>query len=353
MTCTNCGQPMAASDVFCGKCGAHAAATASAIIAERGLAQDVPTAARPMAESTITQSLESVGASPFDADAVYLQKTLRHEPMELGLDDSVSLRTLFIMVVRAYIAWAIVFIVLGFFGIIELANHSGPDLLIVAFVAGVVVFWGMLLGSKVTEPIGEWRTLLPDRAGQAACYYNMIRVVLKRRDLPISVAPRVQSIQLAVHGNPVKRTIVLSESEYRTYVTVFPYGTSLYVGWQMWRRRSGVQLIRRALIDRVTAANLVTAMLRTDRARAVREAVHLACREALYATPDESLWAQAQQLPLPPVEQESALLSPQPASPVLPPPSISIPAASSAPAPAASATPALPQTAAPMEESYE
>ena len=97
----------------------------------------------------------------------------------------------------------------------------------------------------------------------------------------------------------------------------------------MWRRRSGAQLVKRALVDRVTAVNLVTAMLRTDRARAVREAVRLACREAVYLTPDEGLWAQAQQLRLPRVEQESALLMPQhPASPALPPPSVMTPPSS-------------------------
>ena len=99
-------------------------------------------------------------------------------------------------------------------------------------------------------------------------------------ELPIT--PQLRSIQLNTQGRPVKHTIVLSENEYQAYVTVFPYGTSLYVGWQMWRRRSGPRLVKRALVDRVTAVNLVTTMLRTDRARAVREAVHLACREAVY-----------------------------------------------------------------------
>jgi hypothetical protein len=49
----------------------------------------------------MTQSLDPAGPSPFDADAVYLQQTLRHEPMELALDDSVSLRTLGILLLRA------------------------------------------------------------------------------------------------------------------------------------------------------------------------------------------------------------------------------------------------------------
>jgi hypothetical protein len=344
MICAKCGLQMAESDSFCGRCGTRVTAAVGVIVAERG-PQSVPAAG---AQAVMAQPPGSAGPSQFDADSVYLQKTLRHEPMELALDDSVSLRTLFVMVVRAYVAWAIVFIVIGIIGLIELANHGGPALLIVAFIASIIAFWGILLGARVTEPIGEWRTLLADRAAQSASYYKMIKTVLKRRDLPIAVSAQDKSIELAERGNPVKYTIVLTENEYRTYVTVFPYGTSLYVGWQMWRRRSGAQLIQRALIDRVTAANLTTAMLRTDRARAVREAVHLACREALYATPDEGLWAQAQQVPLPPVEQESALLAPQPASPVLPPPSITIPNPSAAPP-----APALPQAAASVETPHE
>ena len=247
--------------------------------------------------------------------------------MELALDDSVSLRTLGILLIRAWLAWVFVFVVFGFFGAIEAAHGAGSALLYVGFVLSVVIFWVVLLVSRVTEPIGEWRALLADRAGQSEPYYRMITAVLERRELPIT--PQLRSIQLSTRGRPVKHTIVLSENEYQAYVTVFPYGTSLYVGWQMWRRRSGGQLIKRALVDRVTAANLVTAMLRTDRARAVREAVHLACREAVYATADEALWAQAQQLRLPKVEQEASLLLQQhPASPAVPPPSMTSPPAS-------------------------
>lgn len=371
MSCMNCGGELGPSDSFCGNCG-----NPRALAAPRSFDEEIPaplTVSQPVVPqkdipteeargrgrrllrrhyeggASVTQSLESAGPSPFDADTVYLEKTLRHEPMELALDDSVSLRTLAIVLVRAYLAGAIVFVVLGIFGAFEAAHGGGSALLYVASTASFVVFWVVLLGSKVTEPIGEWRALLADRAGHSESYYRVITAVLQRRELPIT--PQLRSIKLTTRGGPVKHTIVLSENEYQAYVTVFPYGTSLYVGWQMWRRRSGAQLIRRALIDRVTAANLVTAMLRTDRARAVREAVHLACREALYATPDEGLWAQAQQLRLPSIEQEAALLQ-QPASPALPPPSIRTPAPSSAPAPDASATPA-PQTRVPREKPHE
>lgn len=285
----------------------------------------------------MTQSLESTDPSPFDVDSVYLQQTLRHEPMELGLDDSVSLRTLAILLARAYLSSLFVFIIfLILFGYVAATSHS-VGLLSLPFIAGIITFLVVLLGSKVTEPIGEWRTLLPNRAGQAESYYRVIAAVLRRRDLPI--IPQLRRVQLNTPGRPVKHAMVLAEDSYQTYVTVFAYGTSLYVGWQMWRRRSGAQLVKRALVDLLKGANLVTVMLRTDRARAVREAVHLACREAVYATPDDNLLVLAQQLRLPQVEQESVLL-PQPASPVLPPPSTM---AAPAPPPAAWGTQAAPR----------
>jgi hypothetical protein len=369
MMACSCGSTFENGDTFCGNCGSPRDLTAPPPAVLRPFGDrnsDRPlTVSRPIVSQTgipdeqahgnggwlpgqhheggvpVTQSLESADPSPFDADAVYLQTTLRHEPMELALDDSVSLRTIGILLVRAYLAWAISFVVLGILGGFVAVRGGGGTLLLVAFFVSVVVFWVVLLGSKVTEPIGEWRTLLADRAGQSESYYRKITAVLRRRDLPIT--PQLRSIELNTQGRPVKHTIVLSENEYQAYVTVFPYGTSLYVGWQMWRWRSGARLIDRALTDRMTAANRVTAMLRTDRARAMREAVHLACREAVYATADEGLRAQAQQLRLPQVEQESALLTPQPASPLLQPPSTRIPASSFAP----------PLSGAPMERPHE
>jgi hypothetical protein len=341
MTACSCGSLFEQGDAFCANCGGPRARSAPLPVTPRPGRRDERGA-------SLIQPPEPAGSSPFDADAVYLQKTLRHEPMELALDDSVSPRTFRILLSRAWLAWLVVFAPLAFFGGVKAASGQGGSLLILAFLAGIVVFWVVLLTAKVTEPIGEWRTLLADRAGQAESYYRMINAVLRRRELPIT--PQLRSIQLAGTGRQVKFMIELSENEYHTYVTVFPYGTSLYVGWQMWRRRSGAQLVKRALTDLVKGTNLVTVMLRTDRARAVREAVHLACREAVYAIPDESLWTLAEQLRLPQVEQESALLLPQqPASPVIPPPAARVPAQPSAQARAGWETLPPPRSAGPGE----
>jgi hypothetical protein len=361
MACA-CGYPFEGEDAFCANCGSPRALSAPHF-AQRPAGDNIssapPTVPRPAVPqpripyeqaredgrrhpgqpreggTSTGPSPESAGPAPFDADAVYLQKTLRHEPMEVGLDDSVSLRTLCMLVVRAWLAWVVASIPLTVLGLIEAFRGQGSTPLVLVSYVSFAVFWVVLLSSKVTEPIGEWRTLLADRAGQSESYYRMINAVLRRRQLPIA-AVQLRSIQLNTEDRPVKHTIELCENEYRTYVTVFPYGTSLYVGWQMWRKRSGAQLIKRFLVDLVRGTDLVTAMLRTDRARAVREAVHLACREAVYASPDETLLVLAKQLQLPQVEQEPALLLPQQTvSPVIPSPSPRIPAPSPAQAPAA------------------
>jgi hypothetical protein len=74
-------------------------------------------------------------------------------------------------------------------------------------------------------------------------------------------------------------------------VSVFGYGTSLYLGWMMWRSRRGYLLIGKYLADLVNGMlgriDPETVILRTERPRAMREAVHAACREGLYVAIQE------------------------------------------------------------------
>lgn len=283
-----------------------------------------------------TPSTTPADPSPFDKDAAYLNQTLRHERMELALDDSVSLHTIGLIIVRAWLAAIIPLAVFGVLGAIMLfsAADSGGDIsgaslmLSLAIFSGGAVFWLVLLLAKVTEPIGEWRVLLAERWSHAESYHRMIAAALYRRAIPLHLWHK--RVVLNAVGRPVKHTIVLTEGDYQAYVTVFPYGTSLYVGWQMWRRRSGAQLIGRALVDRFSATNIVAAMLRTDRPRAMREAVHLACREAVYQPVSAEQWDLAMRVDLGELVDENTLLQPQQPSPVIPaqaaPPAGTVPA---------------------------
>jgi len=261
----------------------------------------------------------SVGGLPVqDVDSVYLEKTLRHEPMELSLDDSVSLKALLYLVVRAWVASVIffsVFLVLWWItgGASSFGNTlngggagGGSGLLDFAVIGSWIVFWGLLLFSKLTEPIGEWRVLLADRRQYSGSVYSAVAGVLAARQMPIRPVPR------RIHADPastaVKNVLELKDGQYSAYVTVFPYGSSLYLGWMMWRRRSGAALVWRMLADMVGsifgAADAVRVMLRTDRPRAMREAVHAACREGIYTAVRHEAVPESYGFPggLPPVE---------------------------------------------------
>ncbi|WP_345437092.1 hypothetical protein [Actinoallomurus vinaceus] len=207
--------------------------------------------------------------------------------MELSLDESVSWRALYSLAMRAAVISLMLFslfILLGVFSLF-LGTASGLETLAVLgfFISGCV-YWLVLLLSQSGEPIAEWRTLLENNAPAAASSYAAIYGSLARRRIPVhAAAMRIRSDIL----NPevVNNRLVIPERYYVAYVSVFPYGTSLYVGWMMWRVRRGYQLIGIFIKDVIGGifgrSGSVGQMLRTEKVRAMREAVHSAVREGV------------------------------------------------------------------------
>lgn len=217
-------------------------------------------------------------------DAEYRRQTLRHGQVEVNFDESVSLWSLLVLYVRAsLVSWVFYIVVLVFWALLQIGNPGGTNfgLLIVGSLASLAVFFVVLLGSKVTEPIGEWKSVLEGRAAAETSAYARICDVLMRRAIPAQ--PDVRRFRLARGGTNSRLTV--RDGSYVAYVSVFPYGTTLYLGWTMWRVRSGAALIWVFVKDMFKNAagqgGLVNQMLRTERARAMREAVHAAVREGV------------------------------------------------------------------------
>jgi hypothetical protein len=265
-----------------------------------------------------------------DVDSIYLEKTLRHEPIEPSLGDTDSLRALTSLAIRAGFASAILltlfvtlWIVTG--GLSSVANPAGPGntgLLAVALISSFAVFWLALLVARTQEPVGEWRVLLADRWEYSNSVYSAVAGVLAARALP--VRPTARRISADPGSRQVKNFLELRDGQYAAYVTVFSYGSSLYLGWMMWRRRSGAALLGRLLADLVApmlgAADPARTMINTDRPRALREAVHAACREGVYSAVRQEMVADSFGFPggLPPIEAYQP--TPPQAPTVLPPP---------------------------------
>ncbi|WP_338897040.1 hypothetical protein WBG99_16515 [Streptomyces sp. TG1A-60] len=254
-----------------------------------------------------------------DANAAYLDKNLLHMPVETHLDDSVSWRQLLQLFVYALLASFLAFLPLFFFGLILLAGGSAEGFAVMAglaYIASGIAFWVTLLGMRLVEPIAEWRVLLADRSGSLDSAYVSIRGTLARRHIPVDRAERV--IATGLGRDQVRSRLVLSEGRCQVYVSVFSYGTSLYLGWQMWRSRRGYALIGGFVSDLIASVmgrlSPERIMMRTEGVRAMREAVHAACREGLATAVDQVVVPVTYGFPqgLPPVRADHARSAPTP-----------------------------------------
>ena len=220
-------------------------------------------------------------------DIAYRMQTLTYRPVETGLDDGVPLATL----VRLFVwAWAASFLVSAvvfvFFEVVYLLSpsdpednglpHSGP--LLIWVVLTFVAFWLVLLAARIDEPIAEWKTLLEDRFAAADSAYAAIYGTLRGRGIPVDAA--AERVRGEVLGRSVvNNRLVLTERSYTVFVSVFPYGTSLYTGWTMSRRRRGAIILGHFFKDLFGRAGGINELLRAERVRAMLEAVHAAVRE--------------------------------------------------------------------------
>ncbi|MGW7214663.1 hypothetical protein, partial [Streptomyces collinus] len=254
-----------------------------------------------------------------DANAAYLDKNLRHTPVEIHLDDSVSWRQLLQLFVYAVLASFLAFLPPVFFGLILLVGGSGEGfavMIVLAYIASGIAFWVTLLGMRLTEPIAEWRVLVADRSGSLDSAYVSIAGTLARRSIPVDRAERL--IATGLGREQVRNRLVLSEGKCQVYVSVFSYGTSLYLGWQMWRSRRGYALIGGFVSDLLASImgrlSPERIMMRTEGVRAMREAVHAACREGLATAVDQVVVPVTYAFPqgLPPVQTDQARSAPTP-----------------------------------------
>jgi hypothetical protein len=204
--------------------------------------------------------------------------------MEGYFDESVSWRTIGRIWFRAFVCSLAVLLFLAFIGLSGGSSATAGAGGLLSF----IVFWVVFLFAKTEEPIGEWRVVLEGRAAASPSVYSAIRGKLAERELPI------QSVQARRTRNAfgtVHNRLILIDGQYQVHVSVFEYGTSLYLGWMMWRSRRGTVVLARFVADLVASfaqrLDPSDLMLRTVRPRAMREVVHALCREGLHVAVEQ------------------------------------------------------------------
>jgi hypothetical protein len=202
-----------------------------------------------------------------------------NEPVEASLDETVTWRTIagiwFCSAAISIVAYVGVVVFVG------MVARSAILALTLGLIIATTVFWLVFLLSTRQEAVGEWRVLLDDRAPVAGSVYSLVCGELRDRHMPISAVVH----RTRTGFGAVSNRLILIDGHYKVCVSVFEYGTSLYLGWMMWRSRRGWTLLGRFVSDLVAGItgrlDPVGMTLRTERARAMREAAHAICREGL------------------------------------------------------------------------
>lgn len=124
----------------------------------------------------------------------------------------------------------------------------------------------------------DWVMSIANSADRVDAAFGSIEAAIVEARLPVQVDSRVVSAGAGVGG----RYLILTAGAYQAYVGVRPFGTGLNVSWSMWLSRSRFRVVTAYLRERLAAlmgrGSEFHQMLRTDPARAFREAVHNAVR---------------------------------------------------------------------------
>lgn len=311
-SCESCGQVLAQGEAFCGNCGRSATSSDRS----RGLGGSRPVAANRSgqldmtpwpATGTATGTLPGSDGEPrppragdrvltgaavgqATPNSTYIGQRLLYEKVpEQSFDPITNPRFLFQMARQGLL-----------FGVIWLVGGV-VSAVFFAFLAVVGVgatrafgFWAMLGGASwlalfclylvlpVTALLSEWKFLVDDKgaAGQAA--FDHVIFAIQRRRTPLD-SIRIRRLDLP--GGEARDYLEVQRGIFTGFVSSFPQGADLYVGWTFWLRLFPLRwlslLVTRLWHNLTQRGTDLYITLRYDSAKAMRDAMHSAAREGI------------------------------------------------------------------------
>ncbi len=314
-TCTACGEPRAAYDMFCGNCGQPGpAAAATATLPRQGdLAQDTgpqpappPPAAKPQRQWPGSKRAAPVsdGQPPRHSAANYAEVALgeraanetyeglrlnygRPEPPFDPLGNNRLLGQFAIQFAVYVLFYAIggflASLGLGFLGLIGILSASVVTRLLLI---GASIFWIayvlMFLLIPVPTLLSEWKLSVDDKGAAAPMTFEHIAWAARRHETPLD---SIQVRRLRLPACESRDYLELRRGLFTGFISCFAYGRDLYVGWTFYIRVSVLRymLMKFARIWQsfVQRGSDLYVTLRYDSARAMREAMHSVAREGI------------------------------------------------------------------------
>lgn len=222
-------------------------------------------------------------------NATYLgQRLLYEKPPEASFDPLANTQYLLEAAKHALLFW-IIWIVLGFITFI-------PTLLLSVATksAGILAVWfigGLIVGLALTliwffRPLpallSEWKFAVDEKGPAGLTAFEHITWSFQQRETPVE---SVRVRRISQPGVPTRDYLEARDGVFTGYVSCFAYGNDLYIGWTFWLYLSPCRWMITALVRVWQTFTLrgseLYITLRYDTARAMREAMHSACREGV------------------------------------------------------------------------
>lgn len=257
--CGNCGARASASDVFCGECGA------------------------PMTEpidTHVRRAADSPARGVATGNETYMARRLDYDRAMKGVEDFDPLTGTFIkemLKAAAVHGWLAS---LSSVLLVPVAVVLGARAATVLLVIYVVVVWLVFVFRPIPVALSEWKFLVDGEAAAAPIAFEHITWAFRRRRTPVD-SLRVRRLTHSMQGR--RDYLQVRDGIFAGYVSCFPYGDDLFIGWTFWWSISPFRWwlisLGRLWQTRTLRGSQLYIIARYEGGKALRDALHAAARE--------------------------------------------------------------------------
>ena len=309
--CERCRAPLTSGSTFCETCGTRVTGSAqegaealSPSIDSSALSQpysrpSMPARAPDPGDERLPQNALLVGSAA--PNETYLGHRLTYTDAGTNFDPLANAnyqRTLLTQFLGTFATWVIgsivLFVVFGIAGIAQQITMLQEDPF--GTVSGdlptspVWVIWQLLWGAwslglaclfflrKLSVQLSEWMLTVDGRGNAAGPALDHMYTIIAARRTPIS---QMKVVRLAPKQQQARNYLQVDDGVFTGFVSCFPYGADLFIGWTFWLNMSPGRWLFMSLQRLVSGGSGIYGSLAHDQPKALREVLHSAVRQGV------------------------------------------------------------------------
>lgn len=222
-------------------------------------------------------------------NSTYLgQRLLYEKPPEPSFDPIRNTRWMAQALLHAALFWffwfvtGFVFFVLCILLLVVSRSSAIFGLYAVGAIVSGIAFTLIWFFRPLPAVLSEWKFAVDDKGAAETTAFEHIAWSFGQRQTPVK---SVRIRRISQPGVPTRDYLEVKDGIFSGYVSCFAYGNDLYIGWTFWLYLSPFRWLlvwfRTIYLTFTLRGSELYGTLRYDSARAMREALHAACREGV------------------------------------------------------------------------